>query len=185
MAVINAFPNAIVGLVIVVVIIGIVLGLAVSGTDLLNPKTSAAKRDELAEKIRHEAELNRLEEQRIAAEIERENEHRQQKMELDLKLWPIRVYALTAGAMALVIVAIGVAILLARLGYRWSGLAQQTSRPTADQNEDVWKVRAYRDTRIQMARDNERYSREALSPKPVTQDQFASGDDGHRQEPSL
>jgi hypothetical protein len=52
--------------------------------------------------------------------------------------------------------------------------------PSADQNEDVWKVQAYRDARIQMARDNERYSREALSPKPVTQDRFASGDDGHR-----
>jgi NADH:ubiquinone oxidoreductase subunit 3 (subunit A) len=155
----SSITNAVVILIIVVVVIGVALGVAISGADLLNPRSSEAERDRVYEVTRHEREMNLLEEQESARAVE-----------IKLALLPIREYALAAAeALALVIVAVGLAFLLIKLGYHWSS-----------QTGDVWKEKAYRDTRIQLARENERYFREAFSAPPVVQAPPIAGGDGHR-----
>jgi hypothetical protein len=174
MTVTSSITNAVVVLIIVVVVIGVVLGVAISGTDVLNPRSSEAERDRVYEDIRHDRTVNLIEEQ-----------ERTRAMEIKLALLPIREYALAvAEVLALAIVAIGLTFLLIKLGYRWSGLAREAARSTADQTEDVWKVRAYRDARIQEARANERYFREAFPPQPATPAPSVAGGDGHHPEPA-
>ena len=170
----SSITNAVVVLIIVVVVIGLVLGVAISGTDVLNPRSSEAERDRVYEDIRHVRAMNLIKEQEGT-----------RVMEIKLALLPIREYALAAAeVLALVIVAIGLTFLLVKLGYRWSGLAQQASRSTADQTEDVWKVQAYRDARIQLARENEQHFREAFPPQPVAQAPSVAGGDGHHPGPA-
>jgi transcriptional regulator with XRE-family HTH domain len=160
----SSVTNALVGLVVVVVISGVISGLALSGQDLLNPRTSAAEQRSMDVETAHKAQLNRLEEQKIAAENELEIAYARRKQELSLKLLLLREYVLTAaGAISLVIVAIGVAILLTRLGYNRSDPTQQTEPLSVGQSEDVWQSPAYRQARIQAARANERYLREEFA----------------------
>ena len=173
----SSITNAVVVLIVVVVVIGAVLGLTASGTDLLNPQTSMAKQRQIDAETAHMTELNRIAEQKLEEENRIEAELQKRKADLELTLLPIREYLFTAAQVfAVVIVAIGVAFLLARLGYRWSGIG--------DQAEDVWKVQAYRDARIQLARENERHFRGAFPPQPVAQAPSVAGGDGHHQVPA-
>jgi predicted PurR-regulated permease PerM len=131
----SSITNAVVILIVVVVIVGVVLGLFMSGSDLLNPTMSAAKQRRMDEETQHLAQMNWLEEQKLVEKNRIDIEHARQKAELSLVLLRIREYALTAaGALALVIVAIGTAILLAGLGYRWSRAAPQAAHPITIQN---------------------------------------------------
>jgi hypothetical protein len=170
----SSITSAVVVLIIVVVVIGLVLGVALSGTDVLNPQSSEAERDRVYEDTRHEREMNLIEER-----------ERARAMEIKLALLPIREYALVAAeVLALVIVAVGLTVLLVKLGYRWPGLAQQAPRSIADQTEDAWKAKAYRDARIQLARENEQHFREAFPPQPVAQAPSVAGGDGHHPGPA-
>jgi predicted PurR-regulated permease PerM len=179
----SSITNAVVILIVVVVIVGVVLGLFMSGSDLLNPTMSAAKQRRMDEETQHLAQMNWLEEQKLVEKNRIDIEHARQKAELSLVLLRIREYALTAaGALALVIVAIGTAILLAGLGYRWSRAAPQAAHPITIQSEDAWRSRAYRDARIQEARLRERQRRQAPSSQPTMQDQSAFGNDGRQPE---
>lgn len=178
----SSITNAVVVMIIVVVIIGLILGLALAGNDLFNPTRSVGKKEQVTEDIRHDRALNTIKEDRERAK----NDHLGQKMELELEFLPTRNRILTAaGALALVIVAVGVAILLIKLGDRWSSPVRQVAPLTADQEEAVWKIRAYRDARIQAARANERHFREAFSPETTRQKQPVPDNDRYRQEPIL
>jgi hypothetical protein len=101
----------------------------------------------MTEEARHLAAVNRLREQRLV-----------RRAELVLRLQEILGHVLIAvGALATMVLAVGMAVLLARLGHRWAGASQRSST-------DDWATKAYRDARIQMARANERHWREAQSP---------------------
>jgi hypothetical protein len=158
----NSNLSAIVVVAIVVLIVGAVLGLELSDSELLNPITGEAERNRMEVETAHLAEVYWLEEQRQAQVNELELGHQRQKLELERAFLSIRNSVLIgAAAVGLVIVSIGVAILLAKLGDRWSVQAQQAAVVAPGPSEDVWKARAYRDARIRMARENERLLREA------------------------
>jgi predicted PurR-regulated permease PerM len=171
----SSITSAVVALIVVVVVIGAILGLALSGTDLLNPKTSAAEQYRMDAQTDHQNRMNSLEEEKQAKKDKIEIDYFERKAKRSLELLSVREYTLTAAAaFALVMVAFGATFFLIRLGHRWSEVAQQAAHLNASQNKDVWKSRAYHDVRIQMARANEWYLREMFSPAPTTQAPSAS-----------
>jgi hypothetical protein len=150
-------------MVVVLIIVGAVLGLALAGNDLLNPHRSAAEQRSMDVETAHKATLNQLKEQKIAAENELEIAYARRRQEQNLKLLQVRDHGLTlAAALALVILALGGAVFLARVG----DIGLRQARPAArgaGKGEDVWQSQAYRQARIQAARANERYFREAFA----------------------
>jgi len=194
MTVSSSITNAVVVLVIVIVVIGLLLGVAVSGSDWVNPKTAEAKWEQINEQTRHQQALNELEEsrleQQIAFEIERQRARQEAELKLiqrgtdvKLKAMEIREQALTgAGVVAVAILSVGVAAMLGLLGYRWSGMGQPGSRSATALSEDNWKSKAYRDARIEIARANEVHDRTVVARAATAQAQSASSDNG-RQEP--
>jgi predicted PurR-regulated permease PerM len=167
MAIVNPVPGAIVRLVLLVAIVGIILGVTLSGIEMLNPKMSAAKQQQISEQTRHRAALNAIEEQKATEEHRLEMERLRRRLEIELAIREVSGYALTiAGALALVILSVGVTVFLARYSRRWSGLS-------GAMDEDKWKSKAYRDARIQIARENELRHRRAMLAGE------RNGDDGH------
>ena len=158
----NSNLSAIVVVAIVVLIVGAMLGLALSGSELFNRSEAEAERNRMEVETEHLAEVYWLEEQRLAEANELEREHQRQKLELERLFLSIRNSVLIgAAAVGLVIVALGAAMLLVKLGERWLVQAQQAAVAAPGPSEDLWKARAYRDARIEMARENERLLREA------------------------
>jgi hypothetical protein len=198
MAVTNSITGALVKLVVVVIVVSVALGITMSGTDLLNPKTSAARQREmdaatqhqvqldalqeqqLTEQIRHQAQNNLFEEQKLAAKNQLDVEYHERKVKLGLELFAIREYVLTAAAaLSLLIVSIGVSVLLFRLGQRWAKPPRH-----AFQGEVAWQALADRNARILAAWARERQFREAFA-QPATQGQTVPGEDGRHREPAL
>jgi len=184
MTISNSITNAVVVMIVVIVIVGIVLGLALSRNDLLNPTTSAAQQRRSDVETAHQAQVYWLAEQKQARANELELEHQRQRLELERAFLSIRNSVLIgAAAVGLVIVAIGVAILLVRLGDRWSVQAQQPATAGPKPMEEVWKVQAYRDARIEMAREKERLLREARLRERARTAQSAAANNGRGEEP--
>jgi uncharacterized protein YneF (UPF0154 family) len=192
MTITSSITNAVVVMIIVVVIVGTLLGFSVSKSELLNPVTSEANREWMEEETRHSQQLHQLEEHILTQEMELELaqtraeyaarlESLQKESELALTLRRTREKALTGAAVvAVAIVAVGVAVLLGLVGYRWTAPRQMAARPAADPNKDVWRSRAYRDARIEIARDNEVRSRTTLLTEPAASSQINLSDNGQR-----
>jgi hypothetical protein len=169
MAVLNSVTGALVRLVVIVAFVGAILGLAISGTEVLNPKTSVAKQRQIEEQTRHQATINVLQEQQMAEETKAKLERRKRQAELELEMRQIRGYVIAAsGGLALVIISVGLAILLVRLGRRWISVPQKTSDSSSEQRWDPWKSQAFRDARIREARAKERELRRRLDRQPKT-----------------
>jgi hypothetical protein len=184
MTISNSITNAVVAMIIVIVIVGTVLGLALSRNDLLNPTTSAAEQRRTDVETAHLAQVYWLAEQMQAEANELELEHQRQKRDLERAFLSIRNSVLIgAAAVAMVVVAIGVSILLVKLGNRWSVQAQRPAAAIPGPIEEVWKVRAYRDARIEMARDRERRLRKAVSQERAGQARPVAADNGRSEEP--
>jgi len=170
MAVVKSVTGALVVLVIVVAVVGAGLGLASSGTDILNPRTSTARELQMAEQTRHQAAMNVLQERKVADELrlELDQRRRQSEFDLQLRLTRGRVTAIAAG-LALVILAIGVAALLAGFGRRWAVIPTQSSAGSSARNENLWENRAFRVAMIQLARQRERSTRQRRSDELIPQ----------------
>lgn len=180
----NSNLSAIVVVAIVVLIVGAVLGLALSGSELLNPIKGKAERNRMEVETAHLAQVYWLEEQRQVEANELELEHQRQRLELERLFLSIRNSVLIgAAAVGLVIVAIGVAVLLVRLGDRWSVQAQQAAVAAPGPSEDAWRARAYRDARIEMARENERLLWEARLRERAREARPAAANNGRDEEP--
>lgn len=168
MAVVKSVTGALVMLVIVVAVVGVGLGLASSDTDILNPRTSTARELQMAEQTRHQAAMNVLQERKVADELRLELDQRRRQSELDLQLRLTRgrVAAIAAG-LALVILAIGVAALLAGFGRRWAVVPTQSPAGSSARNENLWENRTFRVAMIQLARQRERSTRQGQSDELI------------------
>lgn len=183
MTVSSSITNAVVVLVIVIVVIGLLLGVAVSGSDWVNPSTAEARQNQIDEQTRFQQARHDLDIAWQKAVQEAELKLLERETEVKLEAMTIREQALTsAGVVAVAILSIGMAAMLGLLGYRWSGLSQQGSHSATTASKDAWKSRAYRDARIAIARENEAHFRAAVAREAAAQAQSASSDNG-RQEP--
>jgi len=199
MSAIKSIAGAIVKLIIVVAIISMALGFAAAGSEVLNPKTSAAKQreidkdtqfkaqvhaiqlEQMTEQVQHQARADSLLEQKLTKEYELDVEYHRRKVERGLELWSIRERVFTAaGALALVIVALGVSIFLVKFGSRWSSPPH-----TAVQSENDRKSQADRKARMLAARvaKDPRF-RETLA-RPIVLDQPVLSGDGRQRETIL
>jgi hypothetical protein len=183
----SSITNAVVVMVVVLIVVGTILGLALAGNDLLNPHRSAAEQRLMDVETAHKANVNQLEERKIAAENELKIEYARRKQEQSLTLLQVRNYGLTlAAALALVILALGGAVFLARIGNIALGRARPATPLVAGQGEEMWQSLAYRQARIEAARTNERYFREAFanvfSPPQVEREQHVPATQEKRRE---
>ena len=84
MSVNTSITNALVLLVIVLLIFGAVTGLAFAGTDLFNPKTSAARANELNQATDSQAQMAAIARKAYEEQLRQEAEFRQRQHEQEL-----------------------------------------------------------------------------------------------------
>lgn len=138
--------KALVWLVVLLVIVGTVLGLALSGSDLLNPTTHSAEAQRISIENQRIARQNEIDLRHDQEKKQQELRHLQARNELDLELRWVFGYVLAA---AVIILSIGAAIGLALL------LANRGRKPS---HAEVWTPER-RDLAIREARLQEREER--------------------------
>jgi hypothetical protein len=133
--------------VIVLLGAGLIMGVLGSGSDLLNPKSSSARQAASNEATRHQNELNQLEEQQRAAELDVELERQRGKLANDLELQEyeaklrakfavVRELILTIALVAIVsVLGAGMTMVVVRLGQQWLQTRQQIRAQPADEWE--------------------------------------------------
>ncbi len=172
--------GGLVSLVIVVAILALVAGVALSGSDLLNPNTSTANAEAINRATRSKSEQEaidrKLQEARVEAELNRirqETEARQRESEQALGLAVQRQQHELAQAelrnqvinsllptmavtvmIAVLIISGGLTYYLIQSGRSRWGMAKAQS-PTRVTNVDAWHDPAWRAQQINMARSNE------------------------------
>jgi hypothetical protein len=185
--------GGLVGLVVVVAILALVAGAALSGSDLLNPNTSAANAEAInratQSKLEQEALDRKLQEARVEAELNRirqETVARQRESEQALELAIQRqqhelaqverrdqvinsVLPMMAVAMmiAVLIVSSGLTYYLIQSGRSRWGMAKAQS-PRRVTNVDTWHDPAWRAQQINRARANEVAQHWAESARQAT-----------------
>ncbi len=185
------------GIVVVIALIGAISGLALSGTDLLNFNTSAAEAhiremeaqlqaDKTAIDLQYykaiqaartesEKEELRLELEAQKRKLEQELAHQRARNELDLVLARLTRYVvLTVGALATLMVSVGLAIFLIQYGRSRLVLAQAEVTHT---HAASWHVPAWRAEQIRRAREREVAEREVAMGQQTT-GKSGTGDNG-------
>ncbi len=195
MSVNTSVTSALVGLVVVMLVAGLVMGLAFTGTDLLNPRTSEARANEMNQATEYQAQMDaidlehhqwELEAQAAAQEEqlhqetefqgqrqEQELAHQRKRDALRLTLLQIREGVLLgAGVLALLSVGGGLTFYLVSLGRR----AQRLQR-------DPWQSPEWRENMRRLAQANERLLRHLESSRRSPDKEVAGGGNGRHREP--
>jgi hypothetical protein len=174
----NNTPLAgLVGIILVVAAIAAVAGLAISGTDLLNPKTSDAIWQEKTQAVQSKTAKDAIDLEAYraqkAAEIEKgaldvanykavqaaRAQAEQDKIRLDVQARErelaqnlelarqIRYVAWAVGALAILIVSVGVAVCLIQLGHSRLALAQAQATQANPWHNPTWRTEQIRGAR--------------------------------------
>ena len=175
------------GIVVVIAIIGAISGLALSETDLLNFNTSAAEARirELEARSEREA-LQRKLDQDLAHQREQAKQNLvHQREQATQNLWLARLtryVALIVGALATLIVSVGLTVFLIQYGRSRLVLAQAEATHT---QAAPWHVSTWRAEQIRRAREREVAEREAALGQQTTRKPGSGGNGRHRPKDKL